>query len=353
LMGQQLHPAMHLKEHLASVGILARSEEGPVWQIVIAERKVYPAESIAAALTARALPYVDLLNRWAPEHLSIFLAGQDHPPRFAEVLAKALHLIDELPELGRDSEITLLATWAVSTYFHDTFAAFPRLDLRGERGSGKSKALQILAALSFNGLLRVSPTPAVLFRLAESLRATLCLDEIEGLAGDEKREILGILNSGYKAGGRVDRCEGDDRLVKSYSVYCPVALAGITGLNRVTEDRAITLVLSRGTDARRLNAEVNPTDARFAEISDVCFRLALLRHREVLDSARAFTLPEWLVGRKRELWLPLLAVAHLADQEGDLGLVGDLLSLAEQQGEERAGVSVMRLKPSSPCSKGA
>jgi hypothetical protein len=107
----------------------------------------------------------------------------------------------------------------------------------------------------------------------------------------------------------------------------------------VTEDRAITLVLTKGTDPARLNAEVNPTDPRFAEIRDLCYRLALLRWREVLDSYRTFALPEWLVGRERELWLPLLAIAHLADQEENMNLVGDLLDLAREQGEDRAGLS--------------
>lgn len=339
LVERRIHPALHLGDDFAAVGVREHSDGGIVCKVLTSERRVYLAEEIAAALTARPFAYADLVNRWCPEHIARFLAGEDHPPTFAETLAKTVDLIDKHLELGRDSEIALLATWGVGTYFYPSFATFPRLDLRGERGSGKSKALQLLAAISFNGLLRVSPTPAVLFRLAESLRPTLCLDEIEGLAGDDKREILATLNAGYKAGGRVDRCEGDDRLVKSYSVYCPVALAGIAGLNRVTEDRAITIVLTKGTDPAKLNAEVNAEDSRFGELRDLCYRLALLRWREVVEAYRVFAIPSWLMGRERELWLPLLSVASLADAEGGLGLVEDLLSLAKEQREDRAGLS--------------
>lgn len=84
----------------------------------------------------------------------------------------------------------------------------------------------------------------MLFRLAEPVRPPFCLDEIEGLAADDRQDILAILNMGYKAGGRVPRCEGDSHTIKRWTLYCPVALAGIAGVNRVTEDRAITLVLS-------------------------------------------------------------------------------------------------------------
>jgi hypothetical protein len=342
LVGRRLHPALHFDaDGLVSVGIVTIGPEGKeITEIITSTRKCYPTEAIGAALAGRPFAYPDLMNRWQPEDVTRFLAHQDALPTFESAVARTWDRLDSLLEMGRDCETVALATWAVATYFHPAFLAFPRMDLRGERGSGKSKALSILAAVSFNGLLRVSPTPAVLFRLAEPLRPTFCLDEIEGLAGDEKREILAILNAGYKAGGRVDRCEGDNHTVKSYSIYGPVALAGITGLNRVTEDRAITIVMARGKDPARLNAEVDPADARFAEIRDLCYRLAILCWQEVAETSRTLPFPSWLVGRERELWRPLLTVAHLADREaGDLNLVSDLLTLAREQGEERAGLS--------------
>jgi hypothetical protein len=342
LAGRRIHPALDFEgDGLAIVGIVTIGPDArETTETITSTRERFPSEAIGPALTTRPFAYPDLVNRWHPEDVTRFLDGKDSPPTFESAVAQTWDRLDTLLELGRDCETVALATWTVATYFHPAFLAFPRLDLRGEMDSGKTKALSILAAVSLNGLLRVSPTPAVLFRLAEALRPTLCLDEIEGLAGDEKREVLAILNAGYKRGGRVDRCEGDDHTVKSYSIYAPVALAGIQGLNRVTEDRAITLVLTRGKDRAKLNAEVDPTDARFAEIRDVCYRLALLRWHEVAETSRTLALPDWLVGRERELWSPLLTVATLADREaGDLNLVADLLTLAREQGEDRAGLS--------------
>lgn len=341
LVARRIHPALHFDDSFASVGIVTvGADVAPIMKIITATRKDFPAETIGAALTAKPLAYSDLIARWRPEDVARFLAGEDEPPSFADAMARTIERYDTLLEVGRDCETVTLAAWAVATYFHPAFLAFPRLDIRGEVGSGKSKTLSILAAVTFNGLLRVSPTPAVLFRLAELFRPSLCLDEIEGLASDEKREILAILNSGYKAGGRVDRCEGDEHTLRSYAVFTPIALAGITGLNRVTQDRAITLVLTRGRDPSRLNADVDPGDSRFAEIRDLCYRLTLLRWREVRAACEALDLPGWLVARERELWRPLLVVATLAEREaGDLNLVADLLTLAREQGQERAGLS--------------
>jgi hypothetical protein len=342
LAGRRIHPTLHFEaDGLATVGIVTVGPDGnPTTEIITSTRERFPTETITPALAARPFAYPDVVDRWRPEDVTRFLEKKDPPATFESAVAHTWDRLDSLLELGRDCETVTLATWAVASYFHPAFLAFPRLDLRGERHTGKSKTLSILGAVSFNGLFFVTPTPAVLFRLAEPLRPTFCLDEIEKLASDEKQEILAFLNSGYKAGARVPRCEGDAHVVKSYAVYSPVALAGIAGVNRVTEDRAITLVLARGKDPVKLNAEVDPTDYRFAEIRDVCFRLALLRWREVAAAVRTLALPDWLMGRERELWRPLLAVASLADGEaGNLGLVRDLLDLAREQGQDRAGLS--------------
>ncbi len=342
LVGRRIHPSIHLDpDGFASIGLITVCTDGtPGTEIITSTRERFSTQAITSALVSPPLLYCDLLDRWKPENAERFLAGADEAPMFSDAVARIWDVLDRLVETRRECETSMLAVWALASYFHPVFSAFPRLDLRGERGSGKSKALSILAAITFNGLLRVSPTPAVLFRMAEALGPTLCLDEIEGLAGDEKREIQAILNSGYKAGGRVDRVEGDDRAIKSYAVYCPVALAGITGLNRVTEDRAITLVLAKGKEPTKLNADVRPGDPRFADIRDLCYRLALTRSRDVAETYQARVLPEWLTARDRELWLPLLTLATLAERENaDLGVGDDLLTLAQEQAQERAGLS--------------
>jgi hypothetical protein len=199
-------------------------------------------------------------------------------------------------------------------YFFPLFPTFPRLNLYGERGTGKSKLLQIIACLAFNGFHRISPTPTILFRLSGPLRPTFCLDEMEGLAKHDSQEIFAILNAGYKMGGAIDRTEGEagNRQVVMYPVYAPIAPAGISGLNATTTDRAITLSMGRGKDLAKLNRHLSLEDLTFTGLRAGCYRLALTRFSDVRQAWAGLNLPTWLVARHQELDAPLLTIGTLA-----------------------------------------
>ncbi len=336
LQGRTIHPALHMEESFVSVGIL---DQQGTWRIVTGSRQIYEAGAIKDALRPDPMDYPDLAWRWCEEDIQAFLKT-GNCPGFGEILAAIIGRARAVLELPRTEHYTLLAVWIVATYFHPLFLAFPLLPFMGERESGKSKTLALISLLSFNGLLRVAPTPAVLFRLIEALRPTLCLDEMEGLDSEDRHVLLGIINAGYKSGGKVDRVEGEKvRRVVPYNVYAPKAFASIRGLTATTEDRAIPLVLQRGTRPDLLNAEVNPEDSLLAHVRAGLYRLLLTKNKEVQEAYDNLFLPEWLTGRVRELWKPLLAIATLADNEEPLGLFEDLLALARAHLESRDSIS--------------
>ena len=74
----------------------------------------------------------------------------------------------------------------------------------------------------------VDPTPAVLFRIVQSLRPTMLIDEAERINSDDARVIQSILNAGYKVGSTVPRIEGDDRHIEFFEVYSPKSLSSIS-----------------------------------------------------------------------------------------------------------------------------
>jgi len=338
LEGRTIHPALHFAEGWASVGVVDRVEGETAWIVVTSAGNRHRAREIAQTLFPKPLDYPELMGRWPQEDLQAFLRGSGSAS-FAEMAALLVSKARTLFELKRPQEVALLTAWAIATYFHPAFHTFPRLEITGERGSGKSKLQALLAQTCFNGLFMVNPTPAVLFRLAAALRPALCLDEIESLASEDHKELLAIINSGYKQGGTVARVEGEERQVVSYPVYAPMSLAGIKGLNAVTEDRAIVVVMQRSRDAQRLNAQVLPDDPDWGQLRAWGYRLALTRFQEVRRAYEVVQLPAWLVGRERELWAALFAIGELVDQEGQLGLCDDLRVLARSQAEERDGLS--------------
>lgn len=332
----RIHPALHVDDQGVIVG---RVTEAGEYQLITSDRKVYGPAEVKDVLAFAPRPYSGLAGRWPDGDMAGFLGGAPSPT-FSEILALIVRVLDEAMEFPRPEHRPLIATWCLATYFFAFFLTFPRLNLSGERESGKSKLLLLLRAMAWNALLMLNPTPAVLFRLVHEFRPTLLLDEVEGLNKEDGREVLAIVNSGYKFGGSVPRCEGErTKRVELFDVYAPLALAAIRHVNAVTEDRCIPLVLQRGTDRRRLNAEADPTVPVFAQIRSGCYRLLLTRWAEVRETYRTVILPEWLNARARELWRPLLAVASVADRENGLLLTPDLLALAREHVQDRDSLS--------------
>jgi len=85
----------------------------------------------------------------------------------------------------------------------------------------------------------------------------------------------------------------------------------------------------------RQNQVVNPLDADWATIRDGFYQLPLKQADSILISLDTARLPIWLRARDRELWLPLLSLASLADGESGLGLFEDVLGLASESVQER------------------
>jgi hypothetical protein len=333
----RMHPALHVDSERILVGRV--TDDGLDYQLVDSDRKIVSAGDVEDDLIFVPRPYQDLAGRWPGDDVTAFLAGAE-APTFSEILALATSAFDEALDFPRNQLRTLLAVWAVASYFHPCFLTFPRLNFSGEKGSGKSKAISLLRATAFNALYLISPTPAVLYRLIAMYKPSMLLDEVEGLATEDGRDVLAVINSGYKAGGSVPRCEGDKRrVVELYSVYSPLALAAIKNVNAVTEDRCIPVVMQRGLDQDKLNREIDLAALEYGQIRSGCYRLLLTHWRQIREEYGHVTLPAWLNARARELWKPLLTIASLADRDNGLKITDDLLSLAKDHVEARDGTS--------------
>ncbi|MGH7533987.1 MAG: hypothetical protein ACREMG_00230, partial [Gemmatimonadales bacterium] len=335
-MGRRIHPAVHYEEDLLTLGIVEHGSRGLVYKVVTSARRQYPADKLGPILTRPPMAYKALVGRWPAQARAAWLAGETPPASFAEATGGALALFTRLLDVSHETAV-VLAVWTVATYFHRLFPAFPRLFLTGEAASGKSKAQQIIAGLAWNGLYRIVPTGPVLFRLIEAVRPTYCVSEAERLGGEQRQVLEAVINEGYTRGGMVDRCEGESREPRTFAVYAPLTLGSIKALKAVTETRAISLVMTRGTDRGKLNAEADPDGPPFVAVRDLVHRLALERFRDVAVTVQDLGDPPWLVARERQLWRPLLVIAHLADREaeGALSLEETIQEAARAQTEER------------------
>ncbi|GAF95347.1 unnamed protein product, partial [marine sediment metagenome] len=146
----------------------------------------------------------------------------------------------------------IIAMWIIGTYVHDTFNAFPFLFINAMRGSGKTRLLKLIAALSHNGDIQANISEAVLFRTAKG--STILLDEMESIGNKEKGLLRELLNAGYKKGIKVKRMrkakdeDGESVMeVEEFELYTPIAIANINGLDDVLADRCIHLILEKSS----------------------------------------------------------------------------------------------------------
>lgn len=336
LQDRRIHPALHFEEDFASVGIV---DDENKYFVVTSDREAFCPDRQEMHLEPSHLAYPGIVNRWDGHDVNEFL-DSGAIPEFGETVNWIKDILNYYCEFRYTQHATVIACWIVGTYLHRLFAGFPRLFLQGERGTAKSKVLSLIAATAFNGLLRLNPTPPTLFRLIDPIRPTLCLDEAENLSGHDRVDLLSILNDGYKRGAAVDRCVGDQHVLRSFQVYTPIALAGIEGLNRTTEDRALCIVMVRGRDREKINREVVPEDELFSQIRARCYRLALSRFNDIRKTRHELLLPDWLKARHRELWLPLFTIASLVDRDGDYQLSQDLEAIAYHELPHRAAGSL-------------
>jgi hypothetical protein len=272
--------------------------------------------------------------RWAWADIQAYRQGDAPPP--TEVLRGTERLLDEYVDFRDAGTSTVLALWVMGTYLYPVFEAYPYLALQGPKGSGKTKTLDILAKLAFNGRVSSSLSPASLFRVVQATRGMLGIDEAERLS-DFRDPLAGdlrlLLNAGYKRGSPAIRCEGDEHRVTEFEVYGPKAIASIRGLEDVLESRCIRVTMLRTTGPKG-NRLVSETGEDWAKARHGLYCFALQHFREVREAYLRGVGADGLNNRQAELWRPLLAIAAYLDHLGMEGLLQQVQEYARRNAEQ-------------------
>jgi hypothetical protein len=205
--------------------------------------------------------------------------------------------------------------YALLTWVYDGFNELPYLRLRGEPGSGKTRFLLTVGSLCYkpifaSGASTVSP----LFRILDSFRGTLVIDEGDFRLSDERAEIVKILNNGNAKGFPVLRSEATGKHgefnPRAYEVYGPKLIA----TRGYFEDRALeSRCLTEETGARELRDGIPITlpDSFKDEARTLRNKLLLFRFRNLrtLKAGQAAADPA-IEPRLNQIFLPLLSVVN-------------------------------------------
>lgn len=310
-MTMSLPVRLDKKETIKPVTISSNRERG-----IVAEGKVSIGGKHYLIRKVTAVPNDHV--RWAIEDIHKFFEGKEpiSPTLvFIEIRQALLKFVD----FHRSTDADILALWLMGGYVFPLFDAFPYIYLVGVKRSGKTKTLLLIERLAFNAILSSNVSPSVLFRLVEARRCTLALDEGELLAEkDKKEELKELLNSGYKRGApayRVKKNNKGEFEIETFEVYAPKAIANISGLDNVLEDRAIVITMVRTTDPTKGNVAVTENAENWSYLRSLLYQFAFNHAKQVADIYHQDPEVSALLNRQNELWRPLLSIAKVVDQE--------------------------------------
>ena len=210
--------------------------------------------------------------------------------------------------------------WIAHAHLMGCWESTPRIAfLSAERGSGKTRALEVTELLVPNPVHAVNVSPAYLFRKVgdeDGGRPTILYDEVDTLFGSkiqDSGEIRGLLNAGHRRGAVVGRCVMVGKKVQTEEIpaFCAVALAGIGNLPDTIASRSILIEMRR----RAPDEPVEPFRHRLhlPEASNLYHRLSCWTElvSGSLQEARPM-MPLSVNDRDADCWEPLLAIADAA-----------------------------------------
>ena len=238
----------------------------------------------------------------------------------------------------------IAAYYVLLTWLHDAFNELPYLRLRGDFGSGKTRALLTIGSICYkaffaSGASTVSP----IFHTLNAFRGTLILDEADFRLSDERADIVKILNNGNVRGIPILRTMMNRQREfnpQAFQVFGPKIVATRSSYDdKGLESRFLTEEM--GPRRLRPGIPINLPDAFRAEAQDLRNKLLLYRFHRRFETKLDDSLADpKLEPRLNQILLPLLSVVSdpsLRDElrsvaaEAQAGLVAERGLLVEAQ----------------------
>jgi len=230
-------------------------------------------------------------------------------------------LLDEIVEalsryvVAGDDEIVAIALWVVLAHCVEAVDTLPILALESPtKACGKTRTLEVIAALVPKPLTTSNISMASVFRAVEKWAPTLLIDEADTFLA-EHDEMRGIINSGHtRLGAYVVRVDGDEYEPRRFSTWTPKVIALIGRLPDTTRSRAIVISMRR----KRPDETIERWRALRSAQEMQGLRSRIVRwaadHVESLAEAEP-VVPDGIEDRDADNWRPLLSIAEGAGGE--------------------------------------
>jgi hypothetical protein len=280
---------------------------------------------------------------WSAAGVKAFCNGHKSDP--ADVYSRVVDTVDRFIDFDRSladqrTMSEMIGCYAVSTWFLDAFSVAGYLWPNGERGSGKTQLLNVVAELSYLGQVILGGGSYPALRDMADYGAFMAFDDAENFSDPRRTDPdkRALLLAGNRRGTTVPVKESiSDRgwRTRYVNAYGARAFSAIRIPDAVLASRTIIVPLIRTPDRLRANADpleydLWPHDRR--RLLDDLWSMGLTYLAEMPKYERAVNDRSRLTGRSLEPWRALLAAALWLEGCGIEGLCERMsaLSLAYQ-----------------------
>jgi len=243
----------------------------------------------------------------------------------------------------------VLAAWIMLTWSVDAFDLVPYLHVTApEKQCGKSRLLEVLAAVVNRPWFTGRVTAAVLARKVDQDKPTLLLDEMDAAvgSGDEYAEaVRGILNVGFMRNGKVSICvgKGADISFRDLTCFGPKAFAGIGKIPDTVADRSVVIAMRRKRESETVERFRERDVRQQAKPVVEALKQWATKYVKALREARP-ELPDELSDRQQDISESLIAIADLAGDKWPSVMRASLLEVFGSAASEDGSQGVMLLR---------
>jgi len=279
--------------------------------------------------------------RWLPEYIKTYLDNEAPEIEPVFVYRKVKEEFKKYIDFVDPAYYDIVTLWVMGTYVYAIFNTYPYLFLTGTKNSGKTKTLQVMQYMCYNAIMSNNLTGPTIFRITETFRPTLLLDEQELLSHADRADIVQtILNSGYKKSSKAHRLaqskiKGKETYkIEEFELFCPKVIANITGMEEVLESRTIPIHMFTTLDPSKGNADpLKKPEGEKAELRNFLYLFSLQHWKEIKkrydNFDEIFTTAKYphlslISNRNLELWKPIITLASMISEK----LIKEIIDVA-------------------------
>jgi hypothetical protein len=288
---------------------------------------------------------------WSAPGVRAYTGVGKYRPAPADVFDRLVRCLDRFIDFDRSladqqTMCELIACYILATWCSDAFNVAGNIWPNGERGSGKTQLITVVADLSYLGQVILAGGSYASLRDLADYGAFLAFDDAENLSNPKTSDPdkRALLLAGNRRGNTVPVKEPDGVRgwrTRYVNTYCFRGFTAIRLPDPVLASRTIVVPLIRTNDRGKANADpldykLWPCDRR--QLLDDLWALSLTHLHELPDYDDFVSRHARLSGRNLEPWRALLSVAAWLNEKGVKGLWSRMEDLSVKYQDERPNV---------------